>query len=60
MRNLSLEAAKLAERDFVAQYPQLASKPAREALTDHQKQQILDSLLLTASMYEAQLIAEIS
>lgn len=60
MRNLSLEAAKLAEEQLILVNPPLANKQFREQLTEETKLQISHQLLMLATWYEASLIQELT
>lgn len=56
MENLSLKAAKLAERDLIKQYPQLADKEFRRNLSEEEKEWVFNQLLFTAQFYENALV----
>ena len=59
MENLSLKAAKLAQRDLTNQFPQLANKEVRKKLSEEEKLWVFNQLHFLAEFYEAQLISEV-
>lgn len=60
IRNLSLEATRLAKQSMIDSNPLMADQEYRRSMPAFQKHIIFDLLLISALNYEQQLIDEIS
>lgn len=60
MRNLTREAALLAEKELVLQYPQLANRDFRQRLNPIQKFQVFNELNMLAELFLQNLEGEIN
>jgi hypothetical protein len=55
-RNITFEAMKLAERDLIMRFPQLADKEFRKNLPREEKEFVFIQLVTLGSIYEEQLL----